>query len=487
MNKNNPEINQEFEKMFRDKMNELSSSVDCFDRISSKAFPEKNPDFSESGFTVCDLENITGKSKKPKILKWTAIVVACAVCAFVIPQTRFVDNLIASLGSSSKKIYSKIIDEINAEISQNTYRIYDLPLDDYIKYDRLVTPLYSCPFKECGKDNINVRIFVRTYDNIPTNQIYAVEYTGEYKNSNFIAVADTKAKFTDDDLKYIDEIYQEMDDTAVSIAIMANFTPASTAESFMTDRYKNKVSLASFDYGNIFKSDDEKIYYNVSQFIYYGDKMDENPETYYYDINKTFNTDDTWKNAVCFDGFSSLPEESESLFVKTSLFDREKSSDNAIAYGYVTTETFMDYSRDENKNNQIDFYSLSLKSYDERSVSTLAVPYDNEILKNLKMYFSQSGIMFSSDSNASVILKSANTETTTIISPDSDGYYDLLSEEEQAKIYKAQEEQAKLQEEMEQLQEEAVPAVEAEEEQIQQAILSSDDERFILGESAFYR
>ncbi|MCM1358420.1 MAG: hypothetical protein NC205_07475, partial [Prevotella sp.] len=103
------------------------------------------------------------------------------------------------------------------------------------------------------------------------------------------------------------------------------------------------------------------------------------------------------------------------------------------------------------------------------------------------MYFSQSGIMFSSDSNASVILKSANTETTTIISPDSDGYYDLLSEEEQAKIYKAQEEQAKLQEEMEQLQEEAVPAVEAEEEQIQQAILSSDDERFILGESAFYR
>ncbi|MDE5558049.1 MAG: hypothetical protein K2J32_10250 [Ruminococcus sp.] len=478
MNKNNPEINQEFEKLLKDKMNELSSSVDCFDRISAKAFPEKNPDFFESGFTVCELENITGKSNKPKFLKWTAVAVACAVCALIIPQTNLVNNLIASFGKNSKKTYSKIIDEINAETSQNTYKIYDLPLDDYIKYDRLITPLYSCPFKDCGKDNINVRIFVRTYDNIPTNQIYAVEYTGEYKNSNFIAVADTKAKFTDDDLKYIDEIYMEMDDTAVSLAVMANFTPAITAESFMTDRYKNQVSLASFNYGNIFKSDDEKIYYNASQFIYYGDKTEETPETYYYDINKTFNTDDTWKNAVCFDGFSSLPEESESLFVRTPLFDREEETlDNTIAYGYVTTDTFMDYSKDEN--NEIDFYSLSLQSYDERSVSTLAVPCDNEILKSLKMYFSQSGIMFSSDSNASIILKSANTETTAIISPDSDGYYDLLSEEEQAKIYKAQEEQAKLQEEMEHLQEEAVPAVEAEEEQIRQNILSSDDERFI--------
>lgn len=480
MKKNNPEINQEFEKMLKDKMNELSSSVDCFDRISAKAFPEKNPDFYESGFTVCDLENITGKSNKPKFLKWTAVAVACAVCAFIIPQTNIVNNFMASLGKNSKKVYSKIIDEINAETSQNTYKVYDLPLDEYIKYDRLVTPLYSCPFKDCGKDNINVRIFVRTYNDIPTNQIYAVEYTGEYTNSNFIAVADTKAKFTDDDLKYIDEIYQEMDDTAVSLAVMANFIPASTAESFMTDRYKNQVSLASFDYGNIFKSDDEKIYYNVSQFIYYSDKTDENPETYYYDISKAFNTDDTWKNAVCFDGFSSLPEESESLFVRTSLFDSEKSSDNAIAYGYIMTDSFMDYSTDENTG--IDFYSLSLKSYGEQAVSTLAVPYDNEILKSLKMYFSQSGIMFSSDSNASIILKSAGTETTAIISPDSDGYYDLLSEEEQSRIYEQQamqEEQENLQNEIEYLQEEAVPAVETEEEQIRQNILSSDDKRFI--------
>ncbi|MDE6671015.1 MAG: hypothetical protein K2K16_02335 [Ruminococcus sp.] len=429
MKKNNPEINQELEKMFRDKMNELSSSVDCFDKISARAFPEKNPDFSESGFTVCDLENITGNSKKPKFLKWTAGLVACAVCAFVLPQTRIVSNLIAGLGSSSNKAYSKLIEEINTETSQNTYRIYDLPLDDYIKYDRLVTPLYACPFEDCGKDNINVRVFVRTYNDIPTNQIYAVEYAGEYTNSNFIAVADTKAKFTADDLENLDEIYTPFDDTAVKNAIMTNFRPAITAESFMTDLNDNKVSVASFDYGNIFKSDDETIYYSPVQIIYYGDKIDDQPETYYYDINNLPTASGTWKNTLCFDGFSSMPEESQSLFVRVPLFDvKEVSSDssvNAMSCGYVKNVLF-----DEDKTSGIDFYSLSLQSYGEKNISTFAVPYDNEILKSIRMYFSQAGIIFSSDSDASLILKSENAQTTNVIPDDSDNYYNLLSDEE---------------------------------------------------------
>lgn len=444
MNKNNPEINQEFEKMFRDKMNELSSSVDCFDRISARAFPEKNPDFSESGFTVCDLENITGKSKKPKIFKWTAVAVACAVCAFVIPQTRIASNFIASLGGSSKKTYSKIIDEINAEISQNTYKVYDLPLEDYIKYDRLVTPLYPCPFDDCGKDNINVRIFVRTYNDIPTNQIYAVEYVGEYETSNFIAVADTKAKFTDNDFKNLDEIYCESEDTDVSLAVMSNFTPTSTAESFMTDAYENKVSLASFDYENIFKSDEEKIYYSPMQFIYYGDKIEEYPETYYYDVNYFPDASGTWKNTICFDGFSSMPEENKSLFVRTPLFDKEESFDDTTAYGYVTSEKLVRFYREESTPDKIDFYNLTLDSFSERAVSTLAVPYDNQILRTLKMYFSKSGMMFSSDSDASIILSSENTEIKSAISFYDDGCHDLLTEEQIEELAEMHEEEEQI-------------------------------------------
>lgn len=469
MKNNNPEVNQEFEKLLKDRMNELSSSVDCFDRISSKAFPEKNPDFSESGFAVCDLENVTGKSKKPMFLKWTAAVVACAVCAVILPQTPFFNNFVASFGKSPKKIYSKIIDEINAETSHNTYKTYDIPIDDYIKYDKLVTPLYSCPFKDCGKDNINVRIFVRTYNDIPTNQIYAVEYVDEYKQSNFLAVADTKAKFTDEDFKYIDEIYQESDDTAVKLAVMANFTPTITAESYMTDNYDNKVSLASFEYGNIFKSDDEKIYYSPSQFIYYGDRIDEYPDKYYYDISNVPDADGTWKNTVCFDGFSSMPEESESLFIRTSLFDNNESISDTVSYGYITTDDISDIfiDNEENDSTDMNFYSLGLQSFSESAVSTIAVPYDTDILKTLRMYFSRSGIMLSSDSDASIILTSYNTEFKGIVSPSDESYHNLLSEKEQAEILKRQEEM-----------EQQAQDTEVNEEQARNAIVSSEDTRF---------
>jgi len=475
---NNPEVNQEFEKLLKDRMNELSSSVDCFDRISAKAFPEKNPDFSESGFTVCDLENVTGKSKKPMFLKWTAIAVVCAVCVFIFPKTPVFDNFIASFGKSPKKVYTKIIDEINTETSRNTYKIYDMPIDDYIKYDRLVTPLYSCPFEDCGKDNINVRIFVRTYNDIPTNQIYAVEYVDEYKQSNFLAVADTKAKFTDEDLKYIDEIYQESDDTAISLAVMANFKPTIIAESFMTDEFDNEVSLASFEYESIFKSDDEKIYYSPLQFIYYGNKIDESPDKYYYDISNVPDKEGTWKNTVCFDGFSSMPEESESLFIRTSLFDKEESLSDMASYGYITPDVPDTYADDDEDDiNDIIFCSLELNSFGKSSVSKVAVPYDTEILKTLRMYFSKSGLMLSSDSDASIILISDDNEITSVANLSDESYNDLLSEEEQAEVPKRQKEQEKAKsEEARERIEDAENAVK--EEQERQAIVSHYDYRF---------
>lgn len=473
MKNNNSDVNQEFEKLLKDKMNELSSSVNCFDRISAKAFPEKNPDFSESGFTVCDLENVTGKSRKPLFLKWTAVAVACAVCAVIIPQTPFFDNFIASFGKSPKKVYSKIIDEINAETSRNTYKIYDMPVDDYIRYDKLITPMYSCPFKDCGKDNINVRIFVRTYNDIPTNQIYAVEYVDEYKQSNFLAVADTKAKFTDEDFEYISEAEISSESLEISETVQANFVPAITAESYMTDKFENKVSLASFEYENIFKSDDEKIYYSPLQVIYYGNKIDDYPDKYYYDINNAPDTDGTWKNAVCFDGFSSMPEESESLFVRTPLFDNVESIGDLTAYGYITPDipdTFTDNTHnDENEINDMNFYYLGLQSFSESAVSTMAVPYDTDVLKTLKMYFSKSGIMLSSDSDASIILTSYNTEFKGIISPSDESYHNLLSENEQAEL---QEKHKEIEEELRRQQE-----VQSEEE-VRQAIVSSEDYRF---------
>ncbi|MBO5103580.1 MAG: hypothetical protein J6B74_00755 [Ruminococcus sp.] len=433
MKNNDLNGNQDFEKSLKDKMNELSSSVDCFDRISAKAFPEKSADFSESGFVVCDLENITGKSKKVPFLKWTAVVVACVVCAVIIPKSTFFDNLIANFSSNSKKTYNKIIDEINTETAKNSYRVYDMPLDDYIKYDRLVTPLYSCPFEDCGKDGVNVRIFVRTCDDIPTNQVYAVEYMGDYVQSNFIDVAYSKAKFSDNDLKYIDEIYTESDETLLMSAVMANFKATITAESFLTDSSGNKVSLASFEYGNIFKSDDGTIYYSPSDFIYYGDRIDGTPEKYYYDISKTpdISEDGVWKHSVCFDGFSAMPEESKSLFTRMSMFSNKISDDYDISYAYITPDAPELFDGDDSDDsNDINFYSLDLRSFSESDISTVAVPYDKDVLKTLKMYFSQSGLFFSSYSDAAVAVTSVDAEMTAIVSYDDENYHQFPLDEE---------------------------------------------------------
>ena len=58
------------EKELREKMSELSSNIDCFEKISARAFPEKYQDFSDSELVVSDLENVTGKRRAVPVLKW---------------------------------------------------------------------------------------------------------------------------------------------------------------------------------------------------------------------------------------------------------------------------------------------------------------------------------------------------------------------------------------------------------------------------------
>ena len=55
----------EFEKQLREKLDRLSDSVDCFDKIAKKAYSESdNADFYEDDFSVSGVENVTYTSKK---------------------------------------------------------------------------------------------------------------------------------------------------------------------------------------------------------------------------------------------------------------------------------------------------------------------------------------------------------------------------------------------------------------------------------------
>ena len=82
----------QFEELLKSKMNELSDSVNCFDKISAKAFPDKQEDFSDSELTVSDLENITGKRKGIPALKFISIAAAFVLLAGIIPKLALVNR-----------------------------------------------------------------------------------------------------------------------------------------------------------------------------------------------------------------------------------------------------------------------------------------------------------------------------------------------------------------------------------------------------------
>ena len=51
----------EFEKYLKEKLDDLSESVDCFDKIAKKAYLNKNSKLEDNYLTVTELENVTGK------------------------------------------------------------------------------------------------------------------------------------------------------------------------------------------------------------------------------------------------------------------------------------------------------------------------------------------------------------------------------------------------------------------------------------------
>ena len=120
MKDNNIKGDQEFEKKLRVKMNKLSSGVDCFDKISARAFPEKDSDFSESEYTVSDLENITGRRRAVPVLKWIAAAAAVIICIGILPHTTFVQNFMSNFRRSGDERYLGLLTEIFEETEKHT-------------------------------------------------------------------------------------------------------------------------------------------------------------------------------------------------------------------------------------------------------------------------------------------------------------------------------------------------------------------------------
>lgn len=416
MRKNDAGSQQDYEKLLKEKMDELSSSVDCFDKISARAFPENDLDFSDCGSTVSDLEIITGKRKTIPVIKWVAAAAAVVLCISIVPKTAFFSDLINDRQQScTKRSFGDIVEEIIEETDSPDYITYDVPLDYYIKNDVLITPLFDCPFEDEESEDSRARIFIKTHSGVKTNQVYAVKYQNEYKEENFLAAACSGVKFTDDELAYFTDntvtVFSGTGSNRLEAAVSNNFSVSSDYKLINQDN--KKISAASFTALTYYK-DNENIYPLVSDILYYHMEHEYEKDStlcfydiysYYYDENgETEYTlpSGAWADSVNSDNMPEKPKESDSNFFKKDLFsadDKESLSKN------IKICTNIPLLRDPQPRTvsgtrENEKYTLKyIYDYDENIIGSpdlsIPTPYDNSCCNTLRMYFAPPAYTFS--------------------------------------------------------------------------------------------
>ena len=403
-NRNDLNGDHGFETQLREKMNELSASVDCFDKISARAFPENDSDFSDSEFTVSDLENITGRHKARSLLKWGSIAAAAAVCICVLPKTVFVRDFMSEIGEDGDSKYNSLVTEILSETTKNSYSVCDVPLDKYIEYNILVDPLYDCPFGKSDKTDVKVRLFTRTYNDIETNQIYAIEYSGDYSDGYFLAAAASGAVFTDSELSAVADnaVWGDMSEKNYK-AVCSSFTADKYGATVDKNDKEQKVTpVASYEKKQIFKLN-EKVMLLSTDVIY---SSLEHPDRYGYDISCCKNVngefvsvdlpraDKLWKYSINFDGTSALPQESGSYFIRKNYYSQPQVSDE-----YNTINCFEPYSLIDEKNRDNCIQSMQVR---ENLFGTIYTPASAYLKESFRSYQTLMYYYYSSDSEPKI-------------------------------------------------------------------------------------
>ena len=389
---------KEFEKQLKDRMSGLSGRVNCFDKISERAFPESDTDFE---VVVSDVENVSGKFRAAPVMKAAAIIAAAAACIAVIPNTAAFQNFLADVNEKKDTDFRSIVREIETETKTNTYRTYDIALSDYAKYNIMVNPFCECPFRLDEEDaDARVRLFVRTYNDIQTDQMYAVEYSGEYKNKNFIAAAETAVKFTDEELASVG--FDDEDNTAFSVqqALMQTIADMTVENSFYTDRYGEmtgengtELTAAAYSYDSIFKYEDEVGRYGT-QVIYFKNDDD---TTYYYNVLGWTEREITWERSLYTDDSSALPTDEAndvSMFRQIEYSSNDDTRNNEFGY-------YEPYNSSESPVADDNFNTLSFgyNAFDR----TFVTPLSQEGKSSMRIYIPVINFMsFSSQSDPTI-------------------------------------------------------------------------------------
>ncbi len=351
------------EQELRRKMDELASSVDCFDKISNRAFPKNKPEHPEYEYTESSLEKVGEKSGFAQYIPVIGVIAVLVICAVLIPLSGIFSGL-DFFGKVSKNTnvetaqdrFTLIMDEIDSELNENRYAIYDVPLSVLTKNDAVLLPLEKCPFGESGDEDIMVRLFVRMIGNdIYTNQVYAVEYKGSYSDEDYIAAAKTKVEFGYDELyslyeKYMDYYKRPSSETNAGSRVynLVGCLYDDMYSGVETPEYMVSRALAAgFSYKCIYKLDD-KVYPLTNEIIYYKSKRDKDFK-YCYDIVSSYidsdgserefsefsvrdNRDSLWEDVAYANGALSFSNSYRSDFRPVDLTVYERKYDGMVCY-----------------------------------------------------------------------------------------------------------------------------------------------------------
>lgn len=318
------DFDKNFEKNLSDKMSELSDNVNCFDKISKKAFPENNGITEDGYYCESGLENVTGKRR----FSFTPVLTIAFVVflgSLLLMQTNIKEFFYQIKQNSNNQYYNTFSDiksELDYELENFSYSYYDLTFDEYQMNIGCINPFAQYPLiRESEDTKVRVYTKVLTIDSelTETNQIYLVHYTDDYCGENIISITDTKAKFTRD------EQNNAAPAPTANISWDVIFPPAYSSFKFFHDSDMNYPFEIKYKF--LYK-DGDNVYNLLTSCLFWFDSSDKDPNTKHYSIlsmyndygsMKILNTGDLWNETVYqYDEHNGF-ETAETLFIKEDI------------------------------------------------------------------------------------------------------------------------------------------------------------------------
>lgn len=338
---------KDFEKNLSEKMSELSDNVNCFDKISKKAFPE-NKSITEDGYySESGLENVTGKRSFPLVPVLT-VVFAVFMGTLLFMQSN-VKEFFYQMKQNNCEYYNTFSDiksELDYELENFTYIYYDLSFDEYQMNIGCINPLAEYPLIREDEDTrvrVYTKIFTLGSQKTETNQIYLVHYLGDYCDENIISITDSTAKFSNDD-KDNATFFPQYNITWQNVV---NPSPYSDFYYPPADDMQNMFEI---NYHFLYKEQESgKVFNLLSSGLFWFDESDTNQDIKHYDIVSIYNPN-TNSDTLNSDGQYETIDNSlyefydiQNLWNETVYqYDEHTGFDDVAEENYFTSENIAD-------------------------------------------------------------------------------------------------------------------------------------------------